>query len=403
MAGATAELRVLHVIPSLGGGGSERSLCESLRQLPLHVHSEVVVFHRRRGDAVDEVRSMGVAVSEVTATGVAGRVRGVVEAIRRTRADVVHVSVAEAELPARLAAHRLRTPVVSVLASTTYDRVRLDDPAVRSWRLFAHQLVDAATARLCVSHFRAVSESAAADARRHLFVPADHITVIPRGRSDDAFLPVTAGERRAARAALDVPDGAFVVGSVSRREFSKALEVLVHAVAVLRDRGVPALFVHAGRPGNADPVIDAAIATCGVGEHVRLLGNRPDVVGAVLPAFDVFAFPSRYEGLPGALLEAAGRGLPIVASDIGPNRDLLADCISYVPRDQVVPLADALEELFRHPDRAEANARRCHEQVATRHRIAEIVEQEVALYERVAATGRDRNARWQCTPAGVGR
>ena len=55
-----------------------------------------------------------------------------------------------------------------------------------------------------------------------------------------------------------------------------------------------------------------------------MLGHRDDVPD-LLAASDVFAFPSRFEGFPGAIVEAMALALPIVASDIPPHRELIED------------------------------------------------------------------------------
>ncbi len=378
------EIRVLYIIPTLGGGGAERSLFESIRHSPADVVAELLVFSRRPGDLVDAVMELGVPVTVVGSSRFDRQVKSILEVAKRFEPDLLHVSLVHAELPARFSALMLRRPLISVLASTTYDRVRRSDPAVSTWRLHCHQALDAATAHLCVTHFRAVSESAARDARIHLGVPRRRITVIPRGRPRETFTPIEPGERDRCRAALGLSQDAFVVGSVSRRDFSKAIEVLVESNAILRARGVPAVFVHAGGAGNAERSVLRAIETFSPACEVILLGPHDSVVRDVLPAIDVFGFPSRYEGLPGALMEAAGRRLPIVASDIGPNRDLLGDAAVFVPRDDAHAFADALYELYASPVKADALAERCHRFVAGKHVIDDIALQEIDLYRAVA-------------------
>lgn len=66
------------------------------------------------------------------------------------------------------------------------------------------------------------------------------------------------------------------------------------------------------------------IKELGIGDSVYLVGYREDVP-ALLQSFDYFVFPSHFEGLPGALIEAMAAGLPIVATDIPGNRELISD------------------------------------------------------------------------------
>jgi hypothetical protein len=116
--------------------------------------------------------------------------------------------------------------------------------------------------------------------------------------------------RRQARAALGLPASATVVGSVGRLTYQKAPEDFVAAIRDL-GRGVTGVWVGGGeltervrRQASRPPEA-----------RVILAGERADVLD-VLPAFDVFASSSRYEGLPTALVEAMICGVPVVATAV---------------------------------------------------------------------------------------
>jgi glycosyltransferase involved in cell wall biosynthesis len=79
----------------------------------------------------------------------------------------------------------------------------------------------------------------------------------------------------------------------------------------------------AGRTGLATPKLEHLCTQAGLSGQVRFLGYREDIPD-ILAAADLFVFPSLYEGLPGAVLEAMALGLPIVAFDIPPVREVVA-------------------------------------------------------------------------------
>ena len=81
---------------------------------------------------------------------------------------------------------------------------------------------------------------------------------------------------------------------------------------------------------------------------MRLLGHRSDI-GDLHAASDVFAFPSLYEGMPGAVLEAMALGVPVVGSDAPAIVEILGTDGEFgvvVPRGDVAALGQALDELL---------------------------------------------------------
>jgi len=124
--------------------------------------------------------------------------------------------------------------------------------------------------------------------------------------------------RRQARAALGLPDDAAVVGAVGRLTYQKAPEDFVAAMRELDRPGVIGVWVGGGE--LAETVARSARALRNA--RVILAGERTDVLD-VLPAFDVFALPSRYEGLPTAIVEAMICGVPVVASAVNAVSELV--------------------------------------------------------------------------------
>ncbi|ONH58958.1 hypothetical protein CcI49_19810 [Frankia sp. CcI49] len=148
----------------------------------------------------------------------------------------------------------------------------------------------------------------------------------------------------------------LTIGSQERTY--KGHDVLVDAVALMRSEGLRLEVTIVGDGRHHDEIVRRAAAH-GLGDTVRFvrrLGSRPEV-RATLDATDVFVLPSRTEGLPRVLVEAAARALPAVASAVGgvveilPPRDL-------VPPDQPRRLAESLTDLIASPDRYAAASER---------------------------------------------
>ncbi len=189
-----------------------------------------------------------------------------------------------------------------------------------------------------------------------------------------------------------VPSPVLRVGALGRLTRQKGFDVLVDAVRLLADDGVPVRVTVGGEgPESAD------LARRAAGLPVELLGEVDDV-GAWLAGLDLVVLPSRYEGLPFVLLEAMAAGVPVVATDVGDVRDAVDGTVALVPPEDPAALAAAIRGLADPGRRAEA-AR------AARRRAVDALSEEgmlTATAQVYAAAGRPVTPRSAGSPAGRG-
>jgi glycosyltransferase involved in cell wall biosynthesis len=343
-------VRVLYIIDSLAPAGAERSLVSMASHYVRRGVDLDVAFVVPRDGLERELRTAGVAVHSLAGTG------GVIGAIRRARSlvgssrpDLVHTTLYAANQIGRLAARLGRRPVVSSLVNTPFGALQLDDPQLRPWRARSALAVDVATSRL-VRRFHAVSEEVATTMSARLHIPRDRIDVVPRGR-DSATLGERSRDRRlGARAALGIADHTKVLVAIARHEYQKGLDVLVAAVDELRQDHDDLLLLVAGRSGAQTSSLLEETARHGLEGAVRFLGTHDDVPG-LLCAADVFVFPSRWEGSPGAVIEAMALETPIVASDLPSIREVVADArgARLVPVEDHHEMARAIAQVLDSP------------------------------------------------------
>jgi glycosyltransferase involved in cell wall biosynthesis len=191
-------------------------------------------------------------------------------------------------------------------------------------------LLLAAEAFACRRSDRVISVSAAdlRDLVRRRFVAERRGHVVPNAVDTERFRPRDAG---AARQRLGLSTTDFVVGTVSRLVPQKSVADLVDAVG-----RVPAARLVIVGDGPLRAELEQRAAQ--IAERVVFLGSRDDVP-EILPAFDVFALSSRWEGQPIALLEAMAAGLAIVATDTEGSRELLKGTEAGI----LVGVGDAVE------------------------------------------------------------
>jgi glycosyltransferase involved in cell wall biosynthesis len=177
-----------------------------------------------------------------------------------------------------------------------------------------------------------------------LKIPADRIKVVYRGRDVSRMGSATQDRKLRVRAALCVGATTPLVLSVGRLDRQKGVETTVAAFRHLMAQVPGAVLLLAGRPGNTSAIVEAGAQGT---PAIRLLGHRSDVPDLMCAA-DVLSFPSRWEGLPGTVIEAMAMRLPIVASDIPPVSEVLGDVNwPLVPPDDPISLASALASILR--------------------------------------------------------
>jgi glycosyltransferase involved in cell wall biosynthesis len=111
------------------------------------------------------------------------------------------------------------------------------------------------------------------------------------------------------------------------------------------------------------------------GDHVVILGNRSDVPD-LLASFDVFAYPSRFEGLCVAVIEAQAAGVPVVATPVGGIKETVLEGETgwLVPVGDARALADRIVRVLEQPGEAAgvaAEARRRAARFSTERMVAE--------------------------------
>lgn len=157
--------------------------------------------------------------------------------------------------------------------------------------------------------------------------------------------PRVTRSRAEVRAELGADNDALIV-SVARLAPQKSLGTLLHALS-----RIPEARLAIVGEGPERRALEAEAGVLGVSDRVRFLGFRSDVAD-VLAAADVFCLSSVWEGVPLAAQEAILLGVPVVATDVGGMRELLANKISgrLVPPSDPSALADALSATLASED-----------------------------------------------------
>ncbi len=380
-------LKILFVIDSLGTGGAERDLAEELPELRrCGVATTVVSLRSREQGVQEELQKQGFDIRVLRASGWIARVIALRRIIRATQPDVVHTVLFHADLAGRLAAAGTAARVVTRLVNTDYDRIRRGDPRVNALTLRMAQWLDGVTARHLTDHVYANSQAVKASAVRDLRLEPGAVTVIEESR-DAVRLGVPGAERRRlARARLGLTESCEALVTVGRQDYQKGQCYLLEALGLLAATRPHVVLLIAGRDGDTSPELGALTRRLQLGDRVRFLGHRDDVP-EILAAADLFVFPSLYEGLPGALLEAMALAVPIVASDIEPVREVVRDGWDavLVPRASPRDLSAAIGRLLDDRETAAVMGARARERFEDRFTLQQRIGRVVDFYRQAAS------------------
>ena len=182
---------------------------------------------------------------------------------------------------------------------------------------------------------------------------SDRDELIAIGISDDRIVLIPgSGVDVEALQPLPEPRGPTTVGFVGRLLEDKGIHTLIDAYRLLRQRGVNVELLIAGTPDPANPATVSGSEADGWNREpgIRWLGHVDDISGFWRRAH-IAVLPSRREGLPKSLLEAAACGRAMIATDVPGCRDIVRPDQTglLVPADDPVALAGAIESLVASP------------------------------------------------------
>jgi glycosyltransferase involved in cell wall biosynthesis len=358
----------------MGLGGADSQLLSAARELRARGHEVTIVSLTPLGPMGLEAREAGIPTLSLEMPRGLPDPRGLlrlVGLVRRWRPDVVHSHMVHANLMARVL--RLAAPVPALVSTihNIYEGGRLRMAAYR----WTNGLVD---------HMTIVSQAAFDRFVAERIVPAEILRVVPNGVDTSRFRAVPPDARDGVRRSLGLGDD-FAWLAVGRFEVSKDYPNMLRAFMEVRRQEPRAVLVLVGR-GSLQAETEALVRELGV-TGVHFAGVRNDVP-EVMSAADAYVMSSAWEGMPMVLLEAAAAGLPIVATRVGGNHEVVLDRESglLVPPSDSAALASAMLRLCRMP--AEERRRmgeRGRDHIRTHYDLGRVAERWEGLYLEVLA------------------
>ncbi len=362
-------IRVLQIIPTLVRGGAEKQLTLLAGGLPrdeFDVHVAVLTHSGPHRQTLED--------QEIPVTLIGKRWKIDPAAywklrrfIGRLGPDLVHTWIFAANSYGRQAA--LSAGVKHVVAGE-----RCVDP----WKAWHELAIDRRLARRTdriVTNSTGVVEFYAEKG-----IPAEKFEVIPNGIGP---APEPLRSRESWLTELGLPNEARLIGAVGRLWPQKRYKDLIWAADLLKSARDDVHLLIVGDGPQQERLVEYR-SQIDIADRVHFLGPRHDVL-RLLPHLDCFWLGSGYEGQSNALMEAMAAGVPVVATDIAGNRDLvMPEATGYlVPVGNSAEFARKTQQLLNDDGLARAMGEAGRQRMMDRFSIEQMVDRHAALYRQL--------------------
>ena len=217
----------------------------------------------------------------------------------------------------------------------------------------------------------------------------EQMVLIPNGIDSEKFCPAVERRPDPAKPERDIL-------CVARLQYPKGVDILLHAWGrMMRE---PADWRAELKPrlllvgeGPLQPQLERIVEALGIQDSVQFLGLRRDVIALLQQAWG-FVLPSRWEGMPNALLEAMSCGLPCVATRVSGSEDIVVDGVNglLVEPEQPEELARALRRIIEDTELAQHMAEEARATMLRDYQLSTVITRCVEVYRRVLKATRKR-------------
>lgn len=305
--------KILHLIKSLGRGGAETLLSETLR-----VHDcDRFTFHfayfvSHKGQVGEDLKQQGaevVCLNASSAPAILAKLPQLIRYVNEGGFDLIHCHLPVSAVVGRLVGKYTGVPVVY----TEHNKQERYHPLTRRANLLTMDLN---------AEVLAVSDDVRQSILQHWTGNPHKVRVLINGVNTARFDP-SRYDRQRSRQQLGLPAGVPIIGTVCVFRTQKRLPLWLELARDLKRQLPTAHFVLIG-DGPTQTEVRQLASDYGLLDHLSLPG-RLDEVRPWLSAMDVYLMTSEFEGLPIAMLEAMSMGLPIVATAAGGIPEAVSD------------------------------------------------------------------------------
>jgi glycosyltransferase involved in cell wall biosynthesis len=336
------KIKILHIIESLASGGAEKLLTYSLKHVDKNKFSIKVVCLEPLLDLKKELENSGIPVICLNVRNLYHwycAVPRLLLLIIKEKPDIVHTQLFFANIYGRIASRIAGVRnIVTTLQNPDYTCENNG-----KFTYIIRKFIDKYTGKFCNAAFIAVSDFVKKDFEKQLNFK--NIRVL-YNCVDSSVFGKHDSDADTKRTELGFNKDDSVILNIGRLHLQKGQMFLVEAFNLVYKNNNKCKLLIIGN-GPLESVLKNRVKELNLEKNVIFLKNRQDVPD-IMKIADVFVFPSIYEGLPLALVEAMAGGLPVIASKIDVLKEIVDDGIDgiLVENNDCVKFAETISGLI---------------------------------------------------------
>jgi len=375
-------IKALQIIPTLDQSGAEKQMTLLATGLPRDEFESHVAVLTRTGPLASKLEAANIPytlINKTTKIDLFAWFR-LKHLIQQIKPDIVHTWLFAGNAYGRAAAFACKVPVV-------FAGERCVDP----WKGRVHFIIDRSMARKTDAII--TNSSGVVDFYAQNGISAERFVVIPNA----VVMPMQASQeipltREQVFEELGLKPAKHIIAMVARLWPQKRIQEAIWAADMLKFAGEDFQFLIFGDGPQADELVRYRNSVC-INDRVHFVGHRGDV-SRFMPHFDILWCTSAYEGQSNSILEAMSFAVPVIASDIPGNRDLVMhDTTGFLTPEhgddfhrRSRDLVKRTTQLFDNPvKRAELGAAAA-QRIAEHFTLEQMIARHVELYRKMLQT-----------------
>ena len=356
-------INILYLITSFDIGGAQRAIARTVKRLDKAKYN-IIVSSLKEGDGriISELQTTNARIVNL---GMQFKydirvLYKLYSLLRKNRIDLIYAYLFHAIFLSRIIGKLAEIPIIlsserNITDAENYLRLQLNRFTCR----YSDKI-------------STVSQAVYRDYKTVVGIPESKLITIYNGIEVDRFIYSPFKEKT---------NNSYVIGCVGRLHPKNGYKYLIEAAHILRDRNLLYRFIGDGeeRTNLEQQVKDRSLQN-----RVEFCGYRSDIPDQ-LAMLNIYVQPSLYEGMPNSVLEAMASGLPIIATNVGGNSEVIIDNQTgfLVPSQNPNAIADKIAYIIEHPDVAMQIGQNARAYVKKNFSVENMVRKTNELFETV--------------------